>query len=336
MSDQDEYLERNRALAARLAGRRLQLVDRLQDIDTDEDPRLAWGPALIESQDHLRWVVDVEESRSNVFLYEPTKLDELLARRPVRHAIATGVLAPLVGDLIARVETIARPPDPWRRGFEMCGLRLTLAPSGLRVAVGTHLTTLEAPGTWFLLPDELAPELIFRELAQVEPAADRPVSSAGNELVDGQLAADWLEYTAGNEHDPGDPFGRTVLRVATDGTARLDVFQRTGHRAFRGRIASEAAERLRRALASSPFPAFPRQPVPAGSAVRTLVVQSGSTRQSTRIGWHAARQLPGYDELFGVLDSLVTQMSRGRVRAAPDILPPSVTVETEEPLPGDP
>jgi hypothetical protein len=136
---------------------------------------------------------------------------------------------------------------------------------------------------------------------------------------------DHLSYSAGNEHSPEDPFGRTVLALDPDGAAQLDHYQRSGHRAWRGRVAPDAVERLRAALDASGYPAVPRHPIPAGSAMRTLVVESGAEQQRAYVAWHAAPKLPGYDELFMVLDSLVRQLSGDTVHAAPDVLPPSVS-----------
>jgi hypothetical protein len=55
------------------------------------------------------------------------------------------------------------------------------------------------------------------------------------------------------------------------------------------------------------------------------VADSGKERRGVQVAWHAAKDLPGYDEAFGILDSLVRQMSEDTVAAAPDTLPASIT-----------
>jgi hypothetical protein len=41
------------------------------------------------------------------------------------------------------------------------------------------------------------------------------------------VTRDRIKYTVGNEHNPGDPWDRSELSIAADGSARLDQTART-------------------------------------------------------------------------------------------------------------
>jgi hypothetical protein len=136
---------------------------------------------------------------------------------------------------------------------------------------------------------------------------------------------DRLTYSAGNEHSPTDPFGRTELLVEAGGAARLDHHERGRHRAWRGRVSAEALDRLAAALDASGFPETPGEPFVACSTIRRVVVERGRERLTAELEWHAPPRLPGYDELFTVLDSLVRQLSGDTHTGVRDALPPSVS-----------
>ncbi|AUX38748.1 uncharacterized protein SOCE26_001260 [Sorangium cellulosum] len=140
---------------------------------------------------------------------------------------------------------------------------------------------------------------------------------------DAQRGFDRVEYEAGNEHNPGDPFGRTVLVIDALGVARLENYRIGQHHAWTGVIDPAVLSRLTAALQAAGFPAAPRLPVPAGSALRHLSV-SGALSGQVLLPWHGVAQLAGYNDAFAVLDSLVRQLSRGALAVAPDVLPPSV------------
>ncbi len=135
-----------------------------------------------------------------------------------------------------------------------------------------------------------------------------------------------IHYGTGNENAPGDPFGRTDLTIGPDGSARLDHRHIGQHRAWTGVIDDAVLQRLHAALERSAFPQVDQHPIPPGSALRTLVVESPeSGRSGVHVAWHAAKDLAGYDELFEILDSLVRQMSEDSVTATPDTLGPVVS-----------
>jgi hypothetical protein len=127
-----------------------------------------------------------------------------------------------------------------------------------------------------------------------------------------------LRYSVGNEHDPGDPWGRSELVIQSDGAARLDHhFSRTGGSGrWSGRVVTAALDRLWSALDRAGFPAVSAVPFTAGSATRRLTVESDGNCQQAIIGWHEAASLSGYDEAFGILDVVISQLSAGAVAYA--------------------
>ena len=120
-----------------------------------------------------------------------------------------------------------------------------------------------------------------------------------------------LRYSVGNEHDPGDPWGRSELVVHPDGTARLDHhFSRTGTvGAWTGRVDAAALDALWSALALADFPAAPTTPMTPGASPRRLTVEADGVTQGAMIGYRQAASLPGYAEAFDLLDAVVRQLS---------------------------
>jgi hypothetical protein len=125
-----------------------------------------------------------------------------------------------------------------------------------------------------------------------------------------------LEYTVGNEHDPGDPWGRSILVIQPDGRARLEHHfsrRRETVGAWTGRVDAAALESLWSALRQAGFPAVPSMLIPPGAAPRQLsVTADGQTRRAT-VGYHEAAKLPGYAEAFQLLDAVCHQVSEGAV-----------------------
>jgi len=111
-----------------------------------------------------------------------------------------------------------------------------------------------------------------------------------------------LWYETGNEHNPTDPYGRVRLDLSADGTLRLDRFARDGRGAWTARTPEDYCGRVSRALVVAGFPAAPTLVPPAGSTMRALRV-TGQTTATVLVPWSAS--LPGYDDLFGLLDALV-------------------------------
>lgn len=134
-----------------------------------------------------------------------------------------------------------------------------------------------------------------------------------------------LEYNAGLENAPGDPFGRTELAIEHDGRARL-VHRHAGRvRAWRGLIDRATLQTAWAALERGGFPTIPPHRVPGGAALRTLIAHVGEHRQGGHVAWNAAKDLPGYAEAFAILDSIVRQLSEDTVKATPNTLPPVIS-----------
>ncbi len=135
-----------------------------------------------------------------------------------------------------------------------------------------------------------------------------------------------LTYSIGNEHNPTDPFGRSHLVVDPDGSVRLDHYGRlVQHRAWTGRLEPAALGQLWSALERAGFPNVAgHHPVPPDAPICTLAVEVGGTRQGAYLPWHAAQDLPGYDEAIMILDSIVRQLSEDTVGRPLSAAPVSV------------
>ena len=120
-----------------------------------------------------------------------------------------------------------------------------------------------------------------------------------------------VRYSVGNEHDPGDPWGRSELVIQHDGSARVDhYFSRVGTvGAWTGRVDAAAIDALWSALSRAGFPAVPTTPHTAGASPRRLAVETGGVLEQTMVGYHQAASLPGYAEAFDLLDAIIRQLS---------------------------
>jgi len=130
---------------------------------------------------------------------------------------------------------------------------------------------------------------------------------AGDELTGLGLGLD-LVYEAGSEHDPGDSRGRDTLVVHADDTFSLENRFAGDLEAWEGTLEAGTAARLVQLLDAAGFPAVPRHDIPGGSAMRRLARGSSTAY----VAWHAARDLPGYAEVFALIDAIV-----GATMAAP-------------------
>jgi hypothetical protein len=125
-----------------------------------------------------------------------------------------------------------------------------------------------------------------------------------------------VHYTVGNENNPGDPFGRSVLVIGPDGAARLEHHfsrSRTVGR-WTGRVDPAALQGLWDALGRAGFPAMPTATFLPGSSLRQLTVDVDGNPQQALIDWHGAAKLPGYAEAFDLLDGVIRQLSGDTVR----------------------
>jgi hypothetical protein len=130
------------------------------------------------------------------------------------------------------------------------------------------------------------------------------------------MTGDTIRYSAGNEHNPADPWGRSELVVQPDGRARLDHYFSRGRpaRAWTGQVGAAAVAALRAALDEAGFPAAPGAGLlPPDSAVRRLLVEADGTVQQVALGWHQAPSQPGYAAAFDILDGVIRQLSSAAV-----------------------
>src|SRR5579859_1807183 len=125
------------------------------------------------------------------------------------------------------------------------------------------------------------------------------------------MAVRRLRYRVGNEHNPGDPWGRSELSVEPDGAVRLDHHfsrvQRVG--AWAGYVDATALDALWSALDRSGFPTTPTGKFVAGATLRVLTVEAEGVARQAILDWHKASSLPGYGEVFDILDGVIRQLS---------------------------
>jgi hypothetical protein len=134
-----------------------------------------------------------------------------------------------------------------------------------------------------------------------------------------------LEYNAGLENAPGDPFGRTELAIERDGSARL-VHKHVGAvHTWTAKVDLATLDALWSALERGGFPAIPSHLVPPGGALRTIIVHDGHRKHTGHIAWNSGAAYEGFKDAFPMLDSIVRQISQDTVQATPNTLPPVVT-----------
>jgi len=134
-----------------------------------------------------------------------------------------------------------------------------------------------------------------------------------------------LEYNAGLDNAPGDPFGRTELAIEADGSATL-VHKRMGQtKRWTAKVDAATLAAAWAALVKGGWPTVPQHPIPGGSAMRTLIAHTAEGTQRGDVAWNGAKNLDGYNEAFPILDSIVRQISQDTVKATPNTLPPVVT-----------
>jgi hypothetical protein len=126
------------------------------------------------------------------------------------------------------------------------------------------------------------------------------------------MTARILRYSAGNEHNPTDPWGRSELTVHGDGRAELEQHhsRRTGTSTWAGPVAAAERDALWAALDQAGFPAPPdAAAVPPDSVIRRLAVERDGTAESVLL----AGEAPGYARVVSVLESLIHRLSEGTV-----------------------
>ncbi|MDA0179052.1 hypothetical protein OJ997_02000 [Solirubrobacter phytolaccae] len=152
----------------------------------------------------------------------------------------------------------------------------------------------------------------------VSPDALLPIGRLRRSAV---TPGDRLWYTIGNEHNPGDPFGRIVLTVEADGTAALEHYGgRNGSGTWTARVDTDVIARIRAELGRSTFPEVAREPIPAGSGLRQLEVVTDDEPEYVLMGDRQGQRLDGYKEAFALLDAIAIRITTGAYERGDDAL----------------
>jgi len=126
------------------------------------------------------------------------------------------------------------------------------------------------------------------------------------------MTARVLRYSAGNEHNPADPWGRSELTVHGDGRAVLEQHhsRRPGTSTWAGQVDQQGLSALWAALDEAGFPSPPAAAaVPPDSVIRQLTVEEDGGAETVLL----AGTVPGYAAVVGLLDGLIHRLSGGTV-----------------------
>jgi hypothetical protein len=121
-----------------------------------------------------------------------------------------------------------------------------------------------------------------------------------------------LTYSIGNEHNPANPFGRSILVVEPDGAARLDQYRLGQHDCWSGIAPHQILEQLWAALDQAGFPVVvsPERLLPDTSMCSIAVRGPDGSEAVAQLEFHAAQKLPGYSEAVRLLET-IGRMIRG-------------------------
>jgi hypothetical protein len=126
------------------------------------------------------------------------------------------------------------------------------------------------------------------------------------------MTARVLRYSAGNEHNPVNPWGRSELTVHSDGRAVLEQHhsRRPGTSTWAGQVDPQGLSALWAALDEAGFPSPPAAAaVPPDSVIRQLTVEQDGSAETVLL----AGTVPGYAAVIGLLDGLIYRLSGGTV-----------------------
>jgi hypothetical protein len=124
-----------------------------------------------------------------------------------------------------------------------------------------------------------------------------------------------IYFSTGNEHAPGDAFGRIVLEIEPDGSARLEHFFRAGNGAWTGTMDAGELQRLLAAMERGGFPNRPPHPMPPpGTVMFELELDDGSGPKTLMMPLDEAGKVDGYNEALEILQSFAHALSGGAYR----------------------
>ena len=110
-----------------------------------------------------------------------------------------------------------------------------------------------------------------------------------------------IEFRMGAANAPDSPWGRDELDVFRDGRVVYRNLRDESARSLTARLAREVTDRLFAALAASPFPRAPSDPIPPGGSLIELTAKLPGEDASVNLDYHAARKKPGYDVVVRML-----------------------------------
>jgi hypothetical protein len=115
-----------------------------------------------------------------------------------------------------------------------------------------------------------------------------------------------LTYSIGNEYNPANPFGRSVLVVEPDGAARLDQYRVGQHDSWNGVVPDETLEQLWAALDQAGFPvvARPERLLPDATTCSIAVRGPDGGEATAQLEFHSAQKLLGYAEAVRLLETM--------------------------------
>jgi hypothetical protein len=123
-----------------------------------------------------------------------------------------------------------------------------------------------------------------------------------------------LTYLCGAEYDPSSPIGHYALTVLADGGVRLDNRRRGQARSWMGAVGNGTVATIIALLNTARFPVVPAHRIPPG-ATRSLLVQGqGRVLRTPAAGFYEALDLPGYKQLYHLLDSITVETSQGALK----------------------
>lgn len=142
--------------------------------------------------------------------------------------------------------------------------------------------------------------------AMPSPTAQRQFQQWFGRAIAGERARE-IEYSVGNAFGPGGAIGRDALLVHEDERFVLENERGTSKRRWVGRLRAGGHIELDRLISGSAFPAVPRSPPVAGSALRQLT----HTGRTLLAPFHEIDGMPGYRALFDALDAIVADAQAG-------------------------